>query len=109
MTVAWDNGRRSTLGNSDIARLESSTGWHPFALRGMAAGFLGGAVVGAGIGALRYEPSCFLDLGRGPDMLAGGPGRSCQPPEASDARRIEGHMTGRHSAESRPVVPAADA
>jgi hypothetical protein len=69
LTVAWGNGRRSTLTNAEISRLDVSMGAKPYVWRGMGLGLLGGVVVGAAIGAVRYERSDFLDFGIGVEML----------------------------------------
>lgn len=68
MTVAWEGGLSSTLTNAEISRIDVSAGPQPFVLRGMGFGFLGGAVVGAAIGAATYEQSNFLDFGIGVEM-----------------------------------------
>lgn len=68
MTVAWEGGLSSTLTNAEISRIDVSAGPQPFVLRGMGFGFLGGAVVGAAIGAATYEQSIFLDFGIGVEM-----------------------------------------
>lgn len=71
MTVAWENGLRSTLTPAEISRMDTSLGPQPYALRGMALGFLSGAVAGGIIGALTYEPTDFLDSGIGVNIAAG--------------------------------------
>ncbi len=50
LTVTWDNGSSSSLALSQLARLEVSDGPQPFVRQGIAAGFLGGAVLGAVVG-----------------------------------------------------------
>ncbi len=71
MTVAWENGLRSTVSNAEILRMDVSAGPQPYALRGMGVGFLIGAVVGGVIGAATYEPSTFLDFGIGVHIAGG--------------------------------------
>jgi hypothetical protein len=71
LTVAWENGLRSTIARSRISRLEVSTGPEPYVLRGMGLGFLAGGAIGGVIGAASYEPSTFLDFGIGLHIAAG--------------------------------------
>jgi len=70
LTVAWDNGLRSTLAHAAISHIDVSLGRKPYVLRGMGIGLLSGAVIGGVIGAIAYEPSEFLDFGMGFEMAA---------------------------------------
>lgn len=69
MTVTWDNGLRSSIAVAQIWLLEVSEGQRSYVARGLGIGLLGGALVGAGVGAARYEKEAFLDFGIGLEML----------------------------------------
>ncbi len=59
ISVHWENGERTTLALSRIARFEVSDGQQRFVARGMGYGFLGGALAGAVIGS-REEGSDYV-------------------------------------------------